>query len=255
MITAIRFPLLLFAALFVLPSWASARDGTQLTSKDIRVIRDYAICVVKDSGRLMADAILADADNETMQNLISSKEMGVSDFSQLAHRNRRCFVENYGSGSDALFTGDMFRYIIAEALVETDVPVDYLLDPSSKPVLQHAAIYSEAQRDADLATANSEYQRTKILRDFQTKLANSYLERFGECVVRKNPVASRKLLAASINTTDENRSIEQLQPTFGYCLVGIPTITLSRLSARGIIALNYYRLAIPLTSKSKAGSN
>ena len=71
----------------------------------------------------------------------------------------------------------------------------------------------------------------------------TYLSRFGECVVRVDPAASKALLMTDRGSADERAAFGGLSTALGTCLAEGKTLNFNKASLRGSIAVNYYRLA------------
>lgn len=67
------------------------------------------------------------------------------------------------------------------------------------------------------------------------------ISRFGECVVRKDPAATRAVLIADVDSKDEQQKIEALTPALMECL-GQGSLKMSPVELRGALAINLYRL-------------
>jgi hypothetical protein len=69
------------------------------------------------------------------------------------------------------------------------------------------------------------------------------LDALGQCVVRANPVNAQILLRSKINSDEEMQAIQGLVPNLRACVDKGSQFKLDRESLRGVIALNFYRLA------------
>ncbi len=74
-------------------------------------------------------------------------------------------------------------------------------------------------------------------------MANEAISILGECVVRANPSAAHSLLLTKIGSVLETRYLDAIQPAAGNCIEKGGSISLTKYSLRGTIALNFYRLA------------
>lgn len=73
--------------------------------------------------------------------------------------------------------------------------------------------------------------------------------RFGECVVRRDPVAARAMVMAPIGSGTETGAIQTLAPSLSACIdAGVnANFTKERLS--GVVAEALYRLSVPMGAK------
>ncbi len=77
----------------------------------------------------------------------------------------------------------------------------------------------------------------------QQSLAEQYLFRFGECVVRADAAGSAALLRSEPDSDAESAAFNQLMPAFGSCVEMNRKLTGDKIEMRGTVAYNYYRLA------------
>jgi hypothetical protein len=132
------------------------------------------------------------------------------------------------SGGTLAFMPTVLRYIVAEALVRTDL-ADF-----------NAATISSAAPLPPPRVSRDDFRDRQAFANAQNDVA---LFNFGECVVRAKPSQAQRLLNTKINSKDEGQALLELVPTFGSCLdVGHQFVT-DRQILRGIIAFDYYRLA------------
>lgn len=73
-------------------------------------------------------------------------------------------------------------------------------------------------------------------------LAEDYLFRFGECVVRADVSGSYALLRTQVDSSDEAAAFGRLMPAFGGCVERNRKLTGDKIAIRATIAYNYYRL-------------
>jgi hypothetical protein len=134
-------------------------------------------------------------------------------------------------GSDDLqvrFTGVSLQGSLAEQMLS----VDGLLSPfdvASVAQLHHSDLDPKELKNMDSA-ARAE------------SLAQAYVFRFGECVVRADVAGSTALLGSDQDSDAENAAFGQLMPAFRSCVEANRTLTGDKIEIRGTIAYNYYRL-------------
>jgi len=147
-------------------------------------------------------------------------------------------------------TSPVLWYIIADALVSMDLQrfnPDNLRNAAPLPdlVIEPPKMFENGHAAAPMMTPES----------FAAAKNDLALVKYGECVVRADPHGSQRLLASKINSKEEGAALTALLPAFGACLDKGRQLGSSRLVLRGIIAVNYYRLAnapqvVPSTAKS-----
>jgi hypothetical protein len=78
------------------------------------------------------------------------------------------------------------------------------------------------------------------------------LEEYGECIVRKNPVAARTLIGSIPGSSAETTTFTELVPLFGPCLAKGEKIAFSKTVLRGVIAEGLYWLTVAKLPAQKA---
>ena len=189
-------------------------------------MHDFARCVVKKRGNQAEAALMANATNREIS----------ADYRRLIDSN--CMRSNSGM----VFKNDLFRYALADALVNEQFNAEGPDDFSDRAPLEHVAAPTQAQIDGELTKIRGEKARQRHQESNAQLIVNRWLSQFGECVVRHDPVKSRQWLLSNPGTPEETASINALQPAFNACL-GSGTLTFNRTVMRGTVALNYFRLA------------
>ena len=221
-----------FAILFALgaPSFALAGAASRERAQNRKIMFDYAKCVVKERRDRAAEAILSDSDNDAI----------LKKYSDLIRGN--CLDSAVGGGAQMKFGGDFYRYALADALVNSDFSKSAESDFSNRLPLAHIALPSQSELDAVLGKITSKKKREAAQIEFNQRLGVAWLSRFGECVVRHNPVKARLWLLTPTAIPEETSRINDLREDFNACLAQ-GTMSFNRESMRGTVALNYYRLA------------
>jgi len=177
-----------------------------------KTVFQYAACVIKNHHERAADAILSDAENSDIlkhyPELISSSCMG-----------------NVAGSVEMKFGGDLYRYALADALVNADFAMEGPADFADRLPLAHISEVSESEQDT-----------------IKKRNSIALLSRYGECVVRRDPVDVRFWILTKPDVPEESSRINALKPAFSACLTN-GTVTFNRTTMRGLVALNYYRLA------------
>ena len=210
------------------PASAASESGKMEANR--RIMFDYAKCVVRLRHDRTAEAILSNADNDTIQKRYSDLII------------EECAATAAGDGVEMRFGVDLFRYALADALVNADFSSTGESDFSNRLPLAHIATPSQSEFDTYLLGVKSKRQREAAKVEFDKRVGVAWLSRFGECVVRQDPVKSRLWLLTPTGAAEESSRINDLRPTFAICL-GQGSARFNRITMRGTVALNYYRLA------------
>lgn len=224
--------LALIAGASLAASAASETRKSDLSVKETRrLLRKYGECVVNRQEKAASEAILADVSADEMMRryprLIEAFCLPIPPAGTLKVR----------------FQGDQYHYALAEALVAKeyiDLPAP---DLARVQPLYHRAVgpppspttaSGKPLSPRDYTAAVAAYQRTQGFR---------LLAAYGECVVRADPNASRALLLTVPDTREETAQFVALGTAFETCMPQGQGFTAGKLVLRGVIAVNYYRLA------------
>lgn len=215
----------------ILPFAAPARaDEARENARTRKLMHDYARCVVKAHHEQAAEALLSDVDNGMIQKKYPDLIDG------------RCLGQVGGDGLQMRFGGDLYRYALADALVNADYARQESTDFSDRLPLAHLHADTAAELAAKLAGVKSPHRRAAIERQSRKDAAVAWLSQYGECVVRTDPVHARRWLLTPPDGPEEISRINELQPAFGSCL-DQGTLKFNRITMRGTVAINYFRLA------------
>jgi hypothetical protein len=211
---------------------ASAQD-VDLSTKEVRAVtHSYAQCVVKRQPTRAAAAIRENLDNAIL--LRKYPQLIVSD----------CLRRSPGEVLTMRFTGDLYRYALADALVNREFPGSNAPDISRTARLDHrdpGAPPLAVNRKGKKLSAKK-YQAA--LEQHQKAGGFAYLSRYGECVVRSAPAAAKELLRATPDSAEETARFKALSLALSTCLPEGQTLKFGKVTLRGTIAVNYYRLAV-----------
>ena len=138
--------------------------------------------------------------------------------------------------------GDTLRYTLADALIRAELP--------SSPIATFAGVPRLGQRKLDAAdfepkAGSRPSERTlQALKEARSiALAAIFMSAVGECVVRTDPLGSFALLGTSVGSTEESARVKALITPLSACIPADKKLSLDTSVVRGIVALNYYRLA------------
>lgn len=206
-----------------------------------KIMHDYARCVVKARYARASEAILANVDNDT----IAGK------YSDLI---RSSCMASSGGDIEMRFGGDLYRYALADALVNQQFAEAGENDFSNRLPLAHILAPSRTELDSALLKTKSKSKKKDLQENFNRASSISWLSRYGECVVRHDPVRSRLWILTPPDTPEETSRIGDLRPSFAACL-GQGTLKFNRVTMRGTVAINYFRLANATVRLPADGAN
>jgi hypothetical protein len=148
------------------------------------------------------------------------------------------------------FTGDLYRYALADALVATELASSPAPDLSSAARLQHRADPDVPQPIGPDGKRVSAKKHQAALDAYEQARAYNYLSRYGECIVRTDTGGSRSLLMTTQDSEAEVNAFKHLQLALGTCVPEGQTLRFGRTALRGTIAINYYRLVRSVQPRS-----
>lgn len=194
------------------------------------VLDAFGQCNVKENPSLAREFILSGA-----------AYIAVKKYTDLV--KPECLGEALGERSfgsvELHMTPVVMGYLFADALVKMDLQ---RLDPNA---LRSAAHLPEIVVDPSTFKASSQSQADLAKREQAIATAQNdvALLKYGECVLRSDPIGARSVLEAKVNSKEEGSALNALMPAFRSCLNQGQQFKASRLILRGILAVNYYRLA------------
>ena len=224
--------------------YAGLADSKPLeTAKNRQIMFDYAKCVVKQRHGRAAEAILANVDTESIQR----------QYPDLIRPG--CLTKAAGGGAKMGFGGDLYRYALADALVNADFAEARDRDFSNRLPLSHLPLPDRAAFDLQLAQAKDKQQREAMEKGFGKAAGTAWLSQYGECIVRQEPEKARRWLLTAPDVPEELSRINDIASAFAPCLpASAGKVRFSRTTMRGAVAINYYRLAMatvqPLAGKA-----
>jgi hypothetical protein len=145
-------------------------------------------------------------------------------------------------GQQLVLPGEYLRYGLADALVRAEFAGGLPQDIGQAVALPHPEVDEANYRpEPGKAAKPKELQR---LQDARNKaIAFRLLSIYGECVDRRNPAAALALVLSKPGSKDEAQSFAALRPALEVCLPEGQTVAFTRVSLRGTVAMNRYRLA------------
>lgn len=226
------------AAAFALSAASAATPGSDYSvGKTRRVAHDYGKCVVAQHPEAASEALLSDLSNREIMKRYSMLIDG------------DCLVRSTHESAKMSFTGDLFFYALADALVARELAGFPLPDLSSVPPLKRRALPDSPAPPPSSSKADQR-RYAKDVESFNEAQAFLALGELGECVVRVSPAGAKALLSTEPETAAEAGSFDALRDSIAQCLPEGRTLAFGKLVLRGTIALNYYRLAHAMRSAS-----
>jgi len=128
------------------------------------------------------------------------------------------------------FSGTLLRGALFQALYLRDFGATDAGSFAAVPVIDYAATY-----------------RAKSDKTFESAVGQS---RFGDCVVRANPVTARSLIRSKIGSPEELSSFANLASALNGCVTKGRLVNFSRSALRGLVAEGLYRLMAAKAGKT-----
>lgn len=208
--------------------WSDADYST----KEIRALTHaYAQCVVKRRPAKTSQAIVADPDNVSI----------LRDYSMLIISE--CLSRQVNEDTKMRFTGDLYRYALADALVNRELAAQPAPVLDSVPPLAHRNPGPPPAEVNDKGKKLGKRKLEEARLNFGRDVAYAFLSHYGECVVRADAAGSKALLMTKPDSAEESARFAALRPVFSRCLPTDRTLRFGKVALRGSVAINYYRLA------------
>jgi hypothetical protein len=229
---------LALASLVVAGSAVAAQDLSEqwwdadYSTKETRLLTHaYAQCVVRRQAAKAAQAIVGNADNKAI----------LRDYPALIRPE--CLARHTNQTTRMRFGGDLYRYALADALVNRDMAAGPVPDLESVPRLDHRDPGEPPQPVDSEGRKLGKRKLEAALRAHRESSAFAFLSRYGECVVRVDAAGAKGLLLTKPDSAEEAARFAALRPALGHCLPEGRTMRSGKAALRGTIAINYYRLA------------
>jgi hypothetical protein len=205
---------------------AQANDYLPQSDKETReTFVKYTECVVKSRPQDAAEIVLSTIKNGEI----------------IRTYPRVITPDCIGNGQRLTLPGDFLRYGLAEGLVRRELSQGLPPDIALAAPLAHVQV-----DDADYQPKPGKTIKPKELQRIEESkakaLAFRLLSLYGECVDRRDPPAALRLILSTPDSESETQAFATLKPALENCLVEGETLTFSRVSLRGTIAMNLYRL-------------
>jgi hypothetical protein len=215
------------------PTVAASRQPTARESASNRVVMfDYATCVVKLRHARAAEVILSNVDVDRISREYPDLIDGP------------CLISAANGEAQMTVQGDLYRYALADALVNIDLAGTVEASFVDRPTLAHLDFLPPQFLVSELDRAKSRRRKDVVQREFAEHNQKAWLSRYGECIVRNDPPNAKAWLMVRPEVAEESENVAALNQTFSKCMNEGETFTFNRLVMRGVIAINYYRLAM-----------
>ena len=207
-------------------------DDSEFSTKEIRAITHaYARCVVARHTGRASQALLENADNSTILRRYPSLVDG------------ECLVDQMHSDATMRFSGDLYRYALADALVNRELAAAPAPVLEGVPRLEQQALPERPQAPEAGAKKSVRRKYEEAVESYKRAAAYDFLARYGECVVRVDAAGAKALLLTKPDSPDEGAAFTRIGDALGTCLPEGETLRFGKVALRGSIAVNYYRLA------------
>lgn len=201
---------------------------------EVRLVqKNFGDCVIKKQAAAASHFVLvADLDKADWRKSVS----------KIADGACLLAVAAASDGVEMTFPGDTMRYALADALVRQEfrsapAPGIELAAPLIQPK------FDESEYEPKPGKKTNAKQLTAMADSRLKRIGVVYLAEYGECVVRKNPSQSHALLMADPDSVQEGAAFRAVTSALGECLTAGQSLSFNRMTLRGAIAMNYYRLA------------
>jgi hypothetical protein len=210
---------------------SAAKNDSDYSTKETRaLVHAYARCVVRQQPAKASEAIAANVDNGTILRRYPMLLV------------EPCLNREVREDVSVRFTGDLYGYALADALVNREFAERAPPDFAGLPPLVHRDPREPSQVTASgKPVGRRKYEAAR--KEYQREVAYAFLSRYGECVVRLDGSGARALLLTRPDTPEETARFASLKPVLEECLPPGRTLRFGRVTLRGLIAVNFYRLA------------
>jgi len=217
---------------FGAPAFAEDWSDADYSTKETRALTHaYAQCVVKRQPAKASEAIAANVGNSV---ILRDYRMLIRD---------ECLTREVHRATQMRFGGDLYRYALADALVNRELASLPAPDLDAVPKLDHHEP-GEPPQAVDPKGRKIGKRKLEAAREAHGRdVAFAFLSQYGECVVRADTAGARALLVTTPDSAEETTRFAALRPAFARCLPEGRTMRFGKVALRGSVAINYYRLA------------
>lgn len=213
------------------PGGSEWSDADYSTRETRALTHAYARCVVKRQPAKASEAIARNVDNSAI----------LRDYPMLIREE--CLSRQVRQMTRMRFGGDLYRYALADALVNRELAAQPTPDLDSVPRLGHRELGDPPQPIDGKGRKLGKRKLETALATYREEAAFAFLSLYGECVVRADTAGARALLLTGPDSVEEVARFGALRPALARCLPEGETLRSGKSALRGSIAVNYYRLA------------
>lgn len=207
-------------------------EDAEYSTKETRALtHDYAQCVVKRQPAKASQAIAANVDNAAL----------LRDYGKLIIED--CLTSKVTVSTQMRFTGDLYRYALADALVNRELATQPVPVLDSVPKLVHRDPGAPPREVNDKGKKLGKRKLEAARLNYSRDVAYAFLSHYGECIVRADTAGAKALLVSKPDSAEESARFASLGPALSRCLPEGQTLRFGKVALRGSVAINYYRLA------------
>jgi hypothetical protein len=213
-------------------------DKTKNSDETRKVGALFAECVVKRKPREARAFVLYDPSSDWYK-----ERDGIRLMAKVTDGDCLVAAANATGGIMMKFPNDTMKYVLADALFRAELENSPPLgDLKQVPPLEHPVFNASDFEPKPGKNAGSK-QLAKLAENRDRQFSKMVFSQFGECVVRNDPRNSQRLLQTKVVTPEENAAFGALKGALSACVQENSTVTLNKMTVRGTVAYNYYRLA------------
>ncbi|TFI56993.1 hypothetical protein E2493_17280 [Sphingomonas parva] len=216
----------------ILAATASAAAAEDLSARETRKLVDkYARCIVAARPIKAAEALVANVDTQTM----------VRDYTRLI--DPACLLHTRSSVVSARFPGDSYRYALADALVRRELAALPAPELANVAPLTYRPLPEPPRPLPEGAGWKAKKEQEEAQDRYLDAAAYDFAARYGECVVRADPVGTKAVLLSEPASAEETTRFAAIVGALQTCVAPGRTQAFTRIVLRGAMAVAYYRLA------------
>lgn len=229
----------------------SLPEGSDIKQPELKkLVREYARCLVAKRADVASDAILSNTPAYFLR-----KQFGLLFDSDCMSSATRVLKASDGAVS-VVFSSESLPYALADALINARFAADGPANFDNRLPLAHRPLPDRAVFDAELVKTKDKRRRDALEKGFRDSFGAAWLSRFGECAVRKQPEKARLWLLTLPDGPEEVSRVSDFASAFAPCLPAeAGPVRFSRMTMRGTVAINYYRLAMATPQPSAGKPN
>lgn len=135
-----------------------------------------------------------------------------------------------------------YQGALANQLVIEELGNGFVLEPANIGPLTWPKPIPPTKVDAKSGKPLPEATIIALQKGYNLSLGFHYIALLGECIVRNDPVGSRAVINAKVDSAEEITSLKAMSATIAGCVATGQTIKFNRTNLRNSLALSYYQL-------------